>query len=293
MSEQDEQQQNPEKTDQVRPKKLANVVKVLVWANVLVFAAQYFFLAFMGIDLMQYFALFNFRSEHFTPYQFITHMFLHGGAFHIFLNMFILWMFGSSLEYVWKAKRFFIYYFITGIGAGFLHLAVSTFTISQLEESVENYKANPGYENFETFVEEEVGAIPEHVPPQAEVLQNIRDLREQWAEEPQNPQHEQASKELAKSYLDFYIDRPSVGASGAVFGILLAFGLLFPNVLIYLWFLFPIKAKYFVIFLGALELYLGVFAENNIANFAHLGGMLFGFILLKIWGEKPRKIKQA
>lgn len=93
----------------------------------------------------------------------------------------------------------------------------------------------------------------------------------------------------AKSALNFALSRPVVGASGAVFGVLLAFGMLFPNTLLYIYFLFPIKAKYFVIIYGAIELYMG-FANNpadNVAHFAHLGGMLFGFILIKLW-QKDR-----
>ena len=85
--------------------------------------------------------------------------------------------------------------------------------------------------------------------------------------------------------LNLLINTPTVGASGAVFGILLAFGMLFPNTLLYIYFAIPVKAKYFVIVYGALELYLGISNNpaDNVAHFAHLGGMLFGFLLLKYW----------
>ncbi|MFN6947191.1 MAG: rhomboid family intramembrane serine protease [Cytophagaceae bacterium] len=282
-----EDQQNPE-SGQVKPTKLADVVKFLVIANVIAYIALNYFLAQDDPFIFEEFALYNFQSENFSWYQLITHMFLHAGFLHIFLNMFILWMFGSALEYIWKPKRFIFYYFFTGLGAAFLHLAVSTFTIGQLESDVRAYQASPSYENYEKFLEEEVGEVPDRIPVQAEFLNDMYALKERWESAPDNKTHKEESKDLTDKYLQFHIDRPSLGASGAVFGILLAFGMLFPNTLIYLWFLFPIRAKYFVIFLGALELYLGVFDDGNVANFAHLGGMIFGFILLKIWGEKPR-----
>ncbi len=82
---------------------------------------------------------------------------------------------------------------------------------------------------------------------------------------------------------------PVIGASGSVFGVLLAFGMMFPNRLIYIYFLFPVKAKYIIIGLAAYELYRGVFVNDNVANFAHLGGMLFGFILIKLWNKKANR----
>ncbi|WMJ73796.1 rhomboid family intramembrane serine protease [Cytophagaceae bacterium ABcell3] len=286
MSE-EENYQNPERVSEVRPKKLADVVKFLVIINILVFLAQ-LYLDNNGFGITETFALFSFESEHFAIWQLVTHMFLHGGYLHLFLNMFILWMFGSALEYVWKPKKFIFYYFFTGIGAALLHGAVTMFTISQLESEVNDYKQDPSYSAFSEFVHEEIGELPETVPQQARVLQEMHELEEKWAEDPENEAYARRSEELMQGYLQFHINRPSLGASGAVFGILLAFGFLFPNQPVYIYFLFPIKAKYFVIFLGALELYVGVFEENNVANFAHLGGMIFGFILVKIWGEKPR-----
>ena len=87
------------------------------------------------------------------------------------------------------------------------------------------------------------------------------------------------------------VSTPTVGASGALFGILLAFGMLFPNTLLYIYFAIPIKAKYFVMIYGALELYLGLSNNpaDNVAHFAHLGGMLFGFLLLKYWQKNHKQ----
>ena len=91
-------------------------------------------------------------------------------------------------------------------------------------------------------------------------------------------------------YREYFMNLPNViGASGAVFGILLAFGMLFPNTLIYIYFFFPLKAKYFVIIYGLIELFYGFSgAESNVAHFAHLGGMIFGFFLILYWKKKGR-----
>lgn len=285
----DAEENNVNQESQVRPEKVSRVVKYLVILNVVVFLAQYYLPQLYSLNLVEHFALYNYRSENFAVYQFITYMFLHAGIFHIFLNMFILWMFGSALEYIWHPKKFLFYFFFTGIGAGILHLGVSTYGIKDLENQVVEYVQNPGYDKFSNIIYEEVGVIPEDVEIPDEVIGQIRDLRTEWERDQDNPEYKAKSVELLKDFFVSYVNRPSIGASGAVFGVLLAFGMLFPNMLVYIYFLFPIKAKYFVVFLGLLELYFGVFGqESSIANFAHLGGMVFGFILIKIWGEKPR-----
>ena len=171
------------------------------------------------VDLRIWLALFSPGSEYFQPYQLITHMFMHGNFYHLFFNMFALWMFGRVLESVWGGKRFFIYYFITGLGAAGLQLLV-------------NY------------------------------IQNVD------------------------------VNIPMLGASGAVFGVLLAFGMLFPNTRLMLILPpIPIKAKWFVIIYGAAELFFGIanYSGDPVAHFAHLGGMLFGYILIKYWNKTNRK----
>jgi membrane associated rhomboid family serine protease len=144
----------------------------------------------------------------FLPWQLVTYMFLHADLYHIFFNLFALWIFGQALEQLWGTKRFLMYYFLTGIGAGIIQLFVSSGS--------------------------------------------------------------------------------TIGASGAVFGILLGFGMMYPNRKIMLLFPpIPIKAKYFVGFYGALELFNGLTrADSGVAHFAHLGGLLVGFILIKLWGLK-------
>jgi membrane associated rhomboid family serine protease len=197
------------------------------------------------------FALFYPSSPLFKPYQFVTHMFMHGGIFHLLFNMYALWMFGKILEKVWGSQRFFIYYFVTGIGAAVIYTLVNYFQMSSVQSHID----------------------PALIDAMKSYLLDGKEL----------------------SHQDFYIQKwysimaPVVGASGAVFGVLLGFGMLFPNTVLQL--LFPpiaLKAKYFVMIYGAIELFLAI---NNpvgggIAHTAHLGGMIFGFILIKIWSKK-------
>lgn len=230
---------------------LPPVVKNLLIINGLLFLATITFS--QQFDLTDYLGLHYFKSPDFKPHQFITYMFMHGGFAHIFFNMFALWMFGNALENVWGGKRFLIYYMITGIGAGLLHLLVLYIQATRIEAGLDSetisYVATKGHE----------------------LLQEGRNF---------------ADPSLGN--LNMLYNSTTVGASGAVFGILLGFGMLFPNALIYLFFAIPIKAKYFVMMYGAIELYAGI-ANNpgdNVAHFAHLGGMIFGYVLIKYWHKK-------
>jgi membrane associated rhomboid family serine protease len=168
--------------------------------------------------------------------------------------MYALWMFGKILEQVWGPKRFFVYYFATGLGAAFLHLLVMHFQVAELLHTI-----NP---------------------------QKIDLVMSQGAEVIASGQN---YMDVEMGNLNALYNGVTVGASGAVFGVLLAFGMLFPNVELFLMFVpIPIKAKYFVMGYGLIELF-GGFANragDNVAHFAHLGGMLFGFILIKYWRGK-------
>lgn len=275
--------------DRISANQVSPVVKYLVIANILIFLVQEITSELFSVSISEWFALFNFRSDKFQIYQLVTHMFLHADIVHIFFNMFVLWMFGSALEAVWSRKRFLYYYFFTGIGAALLHLLISSFALNQLENKVESYEQAPGLKNFREFIHDEVGD-PATQDRGHDFFGGINRLIQAWEKEPDNTYYSEISQKIVQEYYYKMVDRPSLGASGAVFGILLAFGLLFPNVRIYVYFLFPLKAKYFVIILGFIELYLGLTDQfSNVANFAHLGGMLFGILLLKIWGIKSYK----
>lgn len=229
---------------------LPEVIKNLLIINGLFFLATVVLGNVMGLDLNRMLGLYLPQSENFEPYQIVTHMFMHGNLGHIFFNMFALWMFGYALENVWGPKRFLIYYFVTGLGAALLHLGVQYWEYSSLVDQLSS--------------------------------EDLRGLQARGGD----------LLASGRNYIDpslgranLLLNTPTVGASGAVFGVLLAFGMLFPNQRIYLYFAFPIKAKYFVIGYGALELFNGLANDpgSNVAHFAHLGGMLFGYLLLRYW----------
>lgn len=227
------------------------VVKNLIIINVLMLLATYI-MSMRGVNLTQILGLHYIASPKFEPYQIVSHMFMHGGFTHLLFNMFALWMFGRILESVWGPKRFFIYYFVTGLGAAVLH-------------------------TFVNWIEYQ-SVVSQMSPEQIDlVMQNGADI---WIQ--------------GKNYTDplmgklnILLNVPTVGASGAVFGVLLGFGMLFPNTQLMLLFPpIPIKAKYFVIGYGLIELYLGVARPgSNVAHFAHLGGMLFGYLLIRYWNK--------
>lgn len=270
--------------------KSSQIVKYLVIANVLIFAIQVILQNYFDIEIDEWFALYNFKSEKFNLYQLVTHMFLHANFTHLFFNMLVLWMFGSALEQVWSPKKFLYYYFFTGVGAALLHLGINMYTNHKLADDINTYKSTPGLSAFKNLIDEEIGLDNLKQNQDSPLLNRLNGFITTWKANPDSEQYTQASIEFTGVYEQLVIDRPSVGASGAIFGILLAFGMLFPNVLIYVYFLFPIKAKYFVVIMGIIELYMGLSTQNSsVANFAHLGGMLFGFILMKIWREKSYK----
>jgi membrane associated rhomboid family serine protease len=244
---------------QLRPsgfKILPPVVKNILIINALFFLATMGFEAAFKIDLTDKLGMHYFGSPLFRPYQIITYMFMHGGFGHIFFNMFALWMFGNVLENFWGPKRFLIYYMITGIGAILIQMLVVYIQIR----------------NAEAYLS------PEQI---SDIVSNGY----KYLQEGKNFVDADAAK------LNLLYNTPTIGASGAVFGILLAFGMIFPISVIYLYFAIPIKAKWFVVLYGGMELFFGVsnYSNDNVAHFAHLGGMLFGFLLILYWNKKIKK----
>lgn len=190
-------------------------IKWLIIANVSVYLVQ----VFAGRNFLYTFGLVPYQiTRNLRLWQIFTHMFLHGGLFHLLINLFVLWMFGKPIEREWGTSSFLKYYFTCGLGAGFFIF------ITSLNSRI-----------------------------------------------------------------------PVVGASGAIYGILVAFAMLYPDSIIYLYFLFPIKAKHFVILIGAVALLAGISrGRSNIAHFGHLGGLLVGYVYLKfpLWRHRfhPAKI---
>ena len=231
---------------------LTPVVKNLLIINVLVFIAQQVLQNIFPIT--DQLALHYPAAQGFESYQLVSYMFLHADFMHLFFNMFPLFMFGVMLENHWGPKRFLLYYMVTGIGAGLVQFAVAYF-------SIRHYEGNLDYEHIRLVYQEGLSILNQGM--------NYTDPNMQS--------------------LNYALNGQTIGASGAVFGILLAFGMLFPDIQLMLMFPpIPIKAKYFVMIYGAIELFMGVsnMQGDNVAHWAHLGGMVFGFFLILNWRKK-------
>lgn len=266
------------------------VVKNLIIINVLLLLATWV-LDSRGINLVEYLGMHYPGSDKFRPHQIVTHMFMHGGIAHLFFNMFALWMFGSTIENFWGPRRFLIYYLVTGIGAGLVHYAVYYFQINPLINTLDTFLFNPNMANLNEILSTHRFKVDPYYD--AEIYNAFLSFQRAVGElniSPNNSLAMQNASLFISDYREYYLNMPSVvGASGAVFGILLAFGMMFPNVMIYLYFFIPIRAKWFVIFYGALELYLGFTGtQDGVAHFAHLGGMLFGIVLILMWRRKSK-----
>ena len=237
---------------------LPPVTKNLIIVNFLLWLVPLFVPSF-GDTLNNVLGLHYFMSDKFNPAQLVTYMFLHGGFTHLFFNMFSLWMFGRYLESVWGAKRFVIFYFVSGIGAALVQELVWQIT---LESDYVALLANQISETNGMMVSE----------LKSEIWEQIRSM---------DPSR-LADVERYSGMLC------TIGASGAVFGILLGFAFVFPNLPLYLMFMpIPIKAKYFVIFYAVIEFIFGINGTmDSVAHFAHLGGMLFALVILLYWKRK-------
>jgi len=197
--------------------RLTDAIKHLLIINVLFYVVT-FFIPSMTDKMFEWFALFYPSNELFQPWQFITHMFMHGGLMHIIFNMYALWAFGSPLEQLWGKNKFFFFYFSAGLGAALVYT-------------------------------------------------------------------------LANYYMQSF-DAVAVGASGAVYGVLVAFAFNFPNAkLALIFFPVPIAAKYFIPIIVVGDLFFGFtrYSVGNIAHFAHIGGALIGFLIMMYWKNNQFK----
>ncbi len=184
------------------PRRFTDAIKILIIINVGMYLLQ--IITVSQLDMIRIFGL---SAETIWPliWQPITYMFMHGGVWHVAINMFVLWMFGTELETIWGKNEFLKYYFVTGIGSGIIWLL---FNIG----------------GFNAIL---------------------------------------------------------IGASGAIYGILMAYGLMFPNRIVYVYFLFPVKVKWFVIFIGAIAFFSSMGTGSNISHLTHLSGMLIGYLYLR------------
>jgi len=250
--------------------------------NILLSTILIYFLQQLLIWITPVFSLYSFLSPLFYPFQLVTYIFLHDtrGLMHIFSNMFGLVMFGPMLERVWGPGRFLMFYLITGIGAGLIHNGINYYEVIQMQDMVNEFLVNPTASNLTNYLKHHNLSL------------NNPEFLEHFDKNPNNQELIQRSRQLVNDSIDNYLKIPTVGASGAIFGVMAAFALLFPNTeLLFLFFPFPIKAKYFVLLYGLIEYYSGIQRNpgDNVAHFAHLGGMLVGFILVKLWGTNRQQ----
>ncbi len=203
--------------------------------NIIIINVLVMIMTSLNGDLMyQKFALFYPTSPFFRWWQPVTHMFMHGGFWHLFFNMYTLYFFGRVLEERWGAKKFLIFYFVTGLGAALIHTGVEWIQMHHWMNQVAE------------------GSMAAQA--------NIHALKM----------------------------TPTVGASGAIYGVLMGFAMLYPDAILTL--IFPpvsMKAKWFVLIFGGIELLTGITGVGGgIAHFAHLGGLIFGYLLIMYWKKK-------
>lgn len=233
------------------------VTRNLIIINVLIWLVEILFPAFGNNSLIRRLGLHFYGASDFFPAQFVTYMFLHSpdGIFHLLFNMFTLWMFGRVLEHVWGSARYLIFYFVCGIGAAVVQEIVWGLTWEN--EYVEGIARLNGltYDHMKQVVDAAAA---------------------------------QGSGQFLEGMSQFKNLMVTIGASGAIFGLLLGFAFVFPDMPLYLFFIpIPIKAKYMVIGYGVIEFLLGIGSSGStVAHFAHLGGMIFGLILLLYWKKK-------
>ncbi|MBC7535703.1 MAG: rhomboid family intramembrane serine protease [Ferruginibacter sp.] len=214
------------------------VVLNLIILNALIFFAQSVFGGMSDLNKVNdLFALHHYKSAVFRPYQLVTHMFMHGGIFHLLFNMLALWMFGSIIEKSWGPKRFLIFYLICGLGAALAQMGSYIFDFWQLD-------------------------------------------------------HASLSMQETEQYQMILRQACTVGASGAIMGVLAAYGYLFPNTQLFIMPIpFPVKAKWAILGIIALDVFGGVSRtpNDNVAHFAHVGGAVIGFLIVFYWNKTNKQ----
>jgi len=239
---------------------ITDAIKHLIVINIIVFVAP----QLMQTDYTNILALHFPKNEHFGFWQYASHMFMHGGFAHILFNMYGLWAFGTPLEQMWGKNKFIFFYFSSGIGAGLIYTMANYFQFNSI---------------FELFIQagltesEVIAILKEGITNDLRVLEAIT---------------QQQFNEIFALY-----NTPAVGASGAVYGVLVAFGMYFKDAkLALIFFPVPIAAKYFIPIMIVGDLFFGItkYSVGNIAHFAHIGGALIGFIIALYWKKNQFKM---
>jgi membrane associated rhomboid family serine protease len=240
--------------------KLTDGIKHLIIINVILFVAP----QLLQLDFTNILALHFPKNEHFGIWQYVTHMFMHGSITHILFNMYGLWAFGSPLEQMWGRKKFLFFYFSAGLGAGLIYTLVNYYQFNGIYELFLSAGLNPS---------EIITVLEKGTTNDARVVNAITQTQ---------------FNKITSLY-----NTPAVGASGAVYGVLAAFGLYFKDAKLALIFLpIPIAAKYFIPVMILGDLFFGVtkYSVGNIAHFAHIGGAIIGFIIAYFWKKNEFKM---
>ena len=264
------------------------VVKNILIINVIMFLATQVLVS-RGIDLNDMLGLHYFLSEKFRLWQFITYMFMHGNFPHLFFNMFAVFMFGGAMENMWGPKKFLTFYIITGLGAAVAHYAIVYFQLNASLANINEYIASPSVDKLQGLITSNTFTGFSSREFNESLQSFIKTFNETYSKNPSEAL--QMSIDFMKeSKMAVYNAPVVVGASGAIFGLLLAYGMTFPNNYLYVYLVLPIKAKYFVIIYGLIELFSGVanYSGDNVAHFAHLGGLVTGYIVIQYWKYKNR-----
>ena len=243
--------------------RLTDAIKHLLILNVLLFVATMLY----GDQMYEWFSLWFPKNENFGFWQMVSHMFMHGGLAHIGFNMYALWAFGTPLERMWGRNKFLFFYFSAGLGAALIHTGVNYYYFNEGIDAL----VNSGLAKNEII---EIISGGQYSPG--------------W--------YDIAPKSTINNFLSAY-NTPAVGASGAIYGILVAFGMSYPNSELFLIFLpIPIKAKIFIPVLIALDLFSGVTGYGifgqGIAHFAHVGGAIAGFVMMWYWKKNQFNSKR-
>lgn len=256
---------------------LTPIVKNLLFINVALFVIPQFILP-NSASFIQMFGLRYIFSPEFSPFQFVTYALIHSnsGIGHLLSNMFGLIIFGPILEYTLGPKKFLIFYALTAIGAGLFYSIIHFFEVYPFVEAAQAFLLNPDPNDLAALFSKSGS------PLNQTYLQFLDD----YARNPKNPFYIAEAEKLVTFLMEQRMNGPMVGASGAIFGIMMGFGYLYPNLQMMLLFPpIPVRAKYLVGFYGIYALYSAVdkVPGDNVAHYAHVGGMLVGYLLIRYW----------
>ena len=247
---------------------IPQVTKNILFLNVMFYVVTEI-LALQGINLRGSLGAHYVNSPLFQPYQIVTHFFMHGDFFHIFFNMWLFIMLGGFLEKLWGPKRFFIFYIASAMGAFALYNAIGVYQLIELSNVI---GSTVNMDEFNLII------------AQSEGLDELNSILTQFFQNVSNLNVGAVREYISLSYT------PMVGASGAIFGVMAAFAILFPNTEFMLYFAIPVKAKYLVGAYFLIEVYQAFQNEANdpVAHLAHIGGAIVGVILVLIWRKQDR-----